>query len=97
VSWSDSRLAQWLSGGPPVEPEGDPARVREVQAVLDELRPALAIDGGDVVLLSVFEDGVRLRLTGACSGCCSQGETLRHALVPRLTERLPWIERVEQG
>jgi Fe-S cluster biogenesis protein NfuA len=71
--------------------------VREVQAVLDELRPALAIDGGDVVLLAVFEDGVRLRLTGACVGCCAQGETLHHALVPRLTERLPWIERVEQG
>jgi Fe-S cluster biogenesis protein NfuA len=87
----------WLSGGAPAEPRGDPARVREVQRVLDELRPALAIDGGDVQLLEVFEDGVRLRLTGACTGCGSQGETLRHALVPRLTERLPWIERVEQG
>jgi Fe-S cluster biogenesis protein NfuA len=87
----------WLAGDPPAEPRGDPARVREVQALLDELRPALAIDGGDVQLLEVFEDGVRLRLTGACTSCGSQADTLRHALVPRLTERLPWIERVEQG
>jgi len=87
----------WLTGDPPAEPRGDPARVREVQALLDELRPALAIDGGDVQLLEVFKDGVRLRLTGACTSCGSQAETLRHALVPRLTQRLPWIERVEQG
>jgi Fe-S cluster biogenesis protein NfuA len=97
VSWTPARLAQWLAGSAPVEVPGDPARVREVQALLDELRPALELDGGGVQLLEVFEDGVRLRLTGACTGCCSQGETLRHALVPRLTERLPWIERVEQG
>jgi NifU-like protein len=87
----------WLAGGATAEVRGDPARVREVQALLDELRPALQIDGGDVQLLEVFEDGVRLRLVGACTSCGSQAETLRHALVPRLTERLAWIERVEQG
>ena len=96
MSWTHPRLSQWLSGAAD-EPKGDPARVREVQAVLEELRPMLQIDGGNVQLLEVFEDGVRLRLTGACAGCCSQGETMRHALVPRLSERLPWIERVEQG
>ena len=87
----------WLTGGASAEPHGDPARVREVQALLDELRPALKIDGGDVELLEVFPDGVRLRLTGACTSCGSQAETLRHALVPRLRERLAWVERVEQG
>jgi len=87
----------WLTGDPPAAPRGDPVRVLEVQALLEELRPALAIDGGNVQLLEVFEDGVRLRLTGACTSCGSQAETLRHALAPRLTERLPWIERVEQG
>ena len=96
MSWMHERLSKWIAGTQP-QPEGDPDRVREVQAVLDELRPALEIDGGDVQLLAVFEDGVRIRLTGACAGCCSQGETMRHALVPRLSERLPWIERVEQG
>ena len=97
MSWTAARIAKWFSGGEPAAPAGDPARVREVELVLDELRPALAIDGGDVRLVEVFEDGVRLRFVGACSGCGSQGETLRHALVPRLRERLPWIERVEQG
>jgi Fe-S cluster biogenesis protein NfuA len=96
VSWTHPRLSQWLAGGDD-EVKGDPARVREVQAVLDELRPLLEIDGGNVQLLEVFEDGVKLRLTGACVGCGSQGETMRHALVPRLSGRLPWIERVEQG
>ena len=91
------RFAWLLGDAPAAEPRGDPARVREVQALLDELRPALAIDGGDVQLLEVFEDGVRLRFVGACTSCASQADTLRHALVPRLTQRLAWIERVEQG
>lgn len=92
MSWRD-----WLGRVAQAEPAGDPERVRAVQALLDELRPALAADGGGVELLEVFADGVRLRFSGACVGCGAQSDTLRHALVPRLTQRLPWIERVEQG
>lgn len=50
------------------------ARVRRG---LDRARPQLRSHGGDVELLSVSDDGVRLRLVGACNGCPSSSLTLR--------------------
>ena len=42
----------------------------KVEAVLDEIRPSLQADGGDVELIDVTEDGiVKVRLKGACAGC----------------------------
>jgi len=42
----------------------------QVTAVLEEIRPHLQADGGDVELVEVTEDGiVKVTLTGACSGC----------------------------
>ncbi|MBI5188309.1 MAG: NifU family protein, partial [Nitrospirae bacterium] len=42
----------------------------KVTEVLDKIRPFLQRDGGDVQLIDVQEDGVvKVRLTGACSGC----------------------------
>ena len=41
-----------------------------VETALDEIRPALQADGGDVELVEVTEDGVvKVKLTGACHGC----------------------------
>lgn len=47
---------------------------------LERARPALRQHGGDVELLEVRPDGVRLRLTGACQGCPSSLATLRGRL-----------------
>ncbi|MFY9134998.1 MAG: NifU family protein, partial [Bacillota bacterium] len=42
----------------------------KVEALLDEIRPSLQADGGDVELVDVTEDGiVKVRLKGACAGC----------------------------
>jgi len=41
-----------------------------VQEALNEIRPALKADGGDVELVDVSAEGVvKVRLTGACHGC----------------------------
>jgi Fe-S cluster biogenesis protein NfuA len=76
---------------------GDPQRVREVQAVLDQLRPRFRADGGDVRLLAVQGGTVRVRLWGACRSCAASTLTLRGALEPRLRDQLPWFERLESG
>ena len=48
----------------------------EGEAVLDEIRPALRVDGGDVELGDIKEDGtVLVRMIGACSGCGKRGKT----------------------
>ena len=50
----------------------------EVEAVLDEIRPALRFDGGDVELVDIKEDGtVLVRMIGACSGCGMSVLTLK--------------------
>lgn len=74
---------------------GDPERVAEVEAVLDELRPMLAMDGGDFVLVSIEETTVTLRAKGACSGCRAQATTLSQALEVRLRERCPWMRELK--
>lgn len=51
-------------------------RIRRIDAVLDQLRPQLQADGGDVTLSDVDGDMVFLSLTGACSGCGLSGATL---------------------
>lgn len=71
-------------------PEGDPELVHEVEAVLDELRPMFALDGGGVELVGVEADRVRLRLTGACTHCSMTATTLG-AVEPELRRRLPWM------
>ncbi|KPK22024.1 MAG: nitrogen fixation protein NifU [Dehalococcoidia bacterium SM23_28_1] len=67
-----------------------------VQEVLDEIRPALQADGGNVELLEVSEDGiVKLELVGACAGCPMATMTLRAGIERLLFERIPDIVAVE--
>ena len=71
---------------------GDPGRIREVESVLEDLRPMLALDGGDFELVAVEDDGaVVLRAKGACAGCHAQATTLSQALETRLRERCAWF------
>ena len=85
----------WLSRIFASEVVGDPDRVGEVEAVLDELRPMLAMDGGDFVLVSIEDGMVTLRAKGACSGCHAQATTVSQALEVRLRERCPWLRELK--
>ena len=79
----------------PAAPAGDPARVREVEAALDLIRPAVRDDEGDVELVGVDGDLVRIRFQGACVGCPSSEMTLRHGIERHLVEQVPGVGRVE--
>ena len=69
----------------------------KVEKVLDEIRPGLQADGGDVELVDVTEDGiVKVRLTGACVGCPMSTMTLKMAIEKKLKEKIPEIKTVEQ-
>ena len=49
-----------------------------VEKALTKVRPMLLADGGDVQLIEVSDDGiVKLKLTGACSGCPMSSMTLK--------------------
>ncbi|AFY68649.1 nitrogen-fixing NifU domain-containing protein [Thalassoporum mexicanum PCC 7367] len=67
-----------------------------VENVLDELRPYLLADGGNVELVEVEGPIVRLRLQGACGSCPSSAMTLRMGIERKLREEIPDIGEVEQ-
>lgn len=67
-----------------------------VETVLDELRPYLMADGGNVELVEIDGPVVRLRLQGACGSCPSSTMTLRMGIERRLREFIPEIAEVEQ-
>lgn len=75
-------------------PTGDPEHVRAVQAVLDEIRPLLALDGGNFELVGVEDGWVSLHALGACAGCHAQATTLSEAVEARLRERCAWVRGV---
>ncbi len=68
----------------------------KVQQVIDEIRPNLQADGGDIELIDVTEDGVvKVRLRGACSGCPGAAMTLKMGVERVLKSRVPQVQRVE--
>ena len=84
--------------GPAFEPDaatGEGDVVNRIRHILEqEVRPAVAMDGGDVVFAG-FEDGVvRVHLQGACVGCPSATATLRFGIEARLREEIPEVSKV---
>ena len=66
----------------------------KVQAALEQVRPALLADGGDVQLIDVKDGVVTLRLTGACGGCPMASMTLKDGIERVLKEQVPEIKEV---
>ena len=68
----------------------------KVIATLNEIRPALQADGGDVELLDVDEKNgtVKVRLTGACGTCPMAAMTLRFGVEKILKEQVPEVKEV---
>jgi Fe-S cluster biogenesis protein NfuA len=67
----------------------------QVEKVIEQLRPMVQSDGGDLELVSVSEDGiVNIRLHGSCSGCSSSTTTLRNGIERYLRYKLPQVTQV---
>lgn len=62
--------------------------VTAASAALEEVRPYIHEHGGEVEVLAVRNGVVRVRLTGACSGCTSAADTLRHGIEEALRENM---------
>jgi Fe-S cluster biogenesis protein NfuA len=65
-----------------------------VQTVIEEIRPALQADGGDVELVDVKDGVVSVRLTGACGGCPMSTMTLKMGIERLLKQKLPEVVEV---
>lgn len=66
----------------------------KVEEVLNQIRPSLHADGGDVELVDVKDGIVSVKLTGACSGCPMSTLTLKNGIERLLKEEIPGIKEV---
>ena len=75
--------------------EGDSDIVKQIKELLDtRVRPAVAMDGGDIIYNN-FEDGiVYLKMQGACSGCPSSTATLKMGIENMLKHYIPEVQEV---
>ena len=62
---------------------------------MDEIRPQIQLDGGDVELVAVEKQTVKVRLTGHCAGCPMSAMTLKNGVEALIKERVPEIQKVE--
>jgi len=66
-----------------------------IKRVIDqEIRPAVAMDGGDVVFAGYRDGRVELYMQGSCSGCPSSQATLKLGIEARLREEIPEVQEV---
>jgi len=73
-----------------------PLTEENVERVLDEVRPSLMADGGNVALHEIDGLVVVLKLQGACGSCPSSTMTLKMGIETRLRDKIPDILEVEQ-
>jgi Fe-S cluster biogenesis protein NfuA len=94
MGWLQRFFQDLRAGAADAAPSGDPARVAAVEAVLAELAPLVAADGGSIRLAAVKDDGtVEVRLRGACAHCHASPTTLA-AIEPRLRDACAWFRGV---
>ena len=78
--------------------ENDPRAltIPNVERVLDELRPYLMADGGNVEIVEIDGPIVKVRLQGACGSCPSSTMTLKMGIERKLREAIPEVAEVVQ-
>jgi len=70
---------------------------KQVESILEEIRPAIQADGGDVHLVNITTEGVvQVRFEGECLRCPSRDMTLRSGIETTLRNRLQNITGVEE-
>jgi len=68
---------------------------QRIQRILEEeIRPAVAMDGGDIVFAGFRDGRVELYMQGSCSGCPSSTATLKMGIEARLREEIPEVQEV---
>lgn len=75
--------------------ENDSPIVRNIKSVLNrEIRPVVALDGGDIVFHKYEGNVLYIHMKGACSGCPSSTVTLKQGIEVRMKELFPEIQEV---
>lgn len=74
----------------------DSATISKIEHALEQVRPFLKADGGDISLVEVTDDNiVRVRLLGACKGCSISHITMKAGIEEAIKNAVPEIKTVE--
>ena len=68
---------------------------KRVQAALAEIKPQIQADGGDIDLVAVENNIVKVRLRGACVGCPMSALTLKQGVERIIKSKVPEVKSVE--
>jgi len=70
--------------------------VNKIQEVLEQIRPSLQADGGDVAFVSYENNVVNVELQGACGSCPMSTMTLKQGIETAMMNAIPEVKAVEQ-
>jgi Fe-S cluster biogenesis protein NfuA len=68
---------------------------QKVQKALDQVRPQIQMDGGDVEFVALEGNVVKVRLVGHCAGCPMATMTLKQGIEAHVKRTVPEITKVE--
>ncbi len=68
--------------------------IEKIKDLLDDIRPFLNMEGGDIELIKYEDNYVYIKLTGACANCGYQDVTIKENIESYLKEELPEIKGV---
>ena len=68
--------------------------IRQIEIALDQIRPNIQMDGGDVVFVEYKDNVVYIKMTGACVGCPASSYTLKLGIEEAIKEHVPDILEV---
>ncbi len=68
---------------------------KRVEAALAEIKPQIQADGGDIDLVAIENNIVKVRLRGACAGCPMSALTLKAGVERIIKQKVPEIKSVE--
>ena len=94
----DSSTTSTATGADAAMDSNDPRALtlENVERTLDELRPFLMADGGNVEVVEIDGPIVKVRLQGACGSCPSSTMTLKMGIERKLREAIPEVSEVVQ-
>ena len=66
----------------------------QVKELIESIRPFLIQDGGDIEFLRIEDNYVYIKLSGACSNCFYQDDTISYGIEALIKDKIPEIEGV---
>jgi len=69
--------------------------IDKIKELIEQIRPQLQMDGGDIEFVELVDTVVRVRLKGACRGCPHSGITIKNGVEAFIKREIPEVTEVQ--